>query len=52
MISVFSDSLHLSHKQKTDLGILVYLLSSNPKVLYSPRGTDVDKIIEQVLASF
>jgi len=44
-----SDDPSLTSKhQKHDIGILVHLLYSNPKILYSPNGTQADEVIKKV----
>lgn len=40
----------MSKSQKEDIGILVYNLYSNPKVLYAPNSTAADKIIKKVIS--
>ena len=40
--------LPLTGKQKYDIGILMHVLYSNPKVLYAPNSTMADDIITKV----
>lgn len=37
-----------SKQQKHDIGILIHLLYSNPRILYSPNGTQADEVIQKV----
>ncbi|KAG1677979.1 ATP-binding cassette sub-family A member 2 [Nymphon striatum] len=46
------DDLGMSTSQKEDVGILVYNLYSNPKILYAPNNTDADKIIKKANVTF
>ena len=49
MAPCLSDDPSLTSKhQKHDIGILVHLLYSNPKILYSPNGTQADEVIKKV----
>ena len=48
LIDLVADIVGLTKKQKMDIGILVHVLYSNPKVLYSPNNSDVDAIISKV----
>ncbi|CAD5121418.1 DgyrCDS9938 [Dimorphilus gyrociliatus] len=41
--------LALNHR---NLGVLLHVLYSNPKVLYSPNGTDADKVIQKANSTF
>lgn len=41
-------SLGFTSKEQRNLGLLVHLMTSNPKILYSPVGTEVDKVILKV----
>ena len=43
-----ADYLGLSKRQQNDLGLLIHVLYSNPKVLYAPNGTQADEIIQKV----
>lgn len=43
-------SLGFTSKEQRNLGLLVHLMTSNPKILYSPVGTEVDKVILKVRA--
>lgn len=44
-------SLGFTSKEQRNLGLLVHLMTSNPKILYAPVGTEVDKVILKVRAS-
>ena len=46
---VVAGILGLTHKQKYDLGILVHVLYSNPRVLYAPNDTDADLVVQKVI---
>ena len=46
---LFSDDLGLSKRQQKDLGLLIHVLYSNPKVLYAPNGTQADSVIQKVM---
>lgn len=41
-------SLGFTSKEQRNLGLLVHLMTSNPKILYAPVGTEVDKVIMKV----
>lgn len=41
-------SLGFTSKEQRNLGLLVHLMTSNPKILYAPVGTEVDKVILKV----
>lgn len=41
-------SLGFTNKEQRNLGLLVHLMTSNPKILYAPVGTEVDKVILKV----
>lgn len=41
-------SLGFTSKEQRNLGLLVHLMTSNPKILYSPVGTEVDRVILKV----
>ena len=43
-----TDKLGMSKYQQEQIGILVHVLYSNPRVLYTPNNTDADKIIIKV----
>jgi len=43
-------SLGFTSKEQRNLGLLVHLMTSNPKILYAPVGTEVDKVILKVRA--
>ncbi|MBN3299367.1 ABCA2 protein, partial [Amia calva] len=43
-------SLGFTSKEQRNLGLLVHLMTTNPKILYSPVGSQVDKVIQK--ASF
>uniref|UniRef100_A0A8C5RJB7 ATP-binding cassette sub-family A member 2 n=1 Tax=Laticauda laticaudata TaxID=8630 RepID=A0A8C5RJB7_LATLA len=45
-------SLGFTSKEQRNLGLLVHLMTSNPKILYSPVGTDVDKVILKANETF
>lgn len=46
------DKLGMSKYQQEQIGILVHVLYSNPRVLYAPNNTDADKIITKVSLIF
>ncbi|CAM1324270.1 ABCA2 (predicted) [Pycnogonum litorale] len=46
------DEMKLSKSQREDVGILVHVLYSNPKVLYAPNNTAADKIIKKANETF
>lgn len=41
-------SLGFTSKEQRNLGLLVHLMTSNPKILYSPVGTQADRVISKV----
>lgn len=41
-------SLGFTSKEQRNLGLLVHLMTANPKILYSPIGSQVDKVIQKV----
>lgn len=41
-------SLGFTSKEQRNLGLLVHLMTTNPKILYSPIGSEVDKVIQKV----
>lgn len=43
-----TDDLGMSSTQQHNIGILVHVLYSNPKVLYAPANTSADLVIRQV----
>ncbi|KAM4020093.1 ATP-binding cassette sub-family A member 2 [Anomaloglossus baeobatrachus] len=45
-------SLGFTNKEQRNLGLLVHLMTSNPKILYSPVGTEVDKVIRKANETF
>uniref|UniRef100_A0A8C0G2T6 ATP-binding cassette sub-family A member 2 n=1 Tax=Chelonoidis abingdonii TaxID=106734 RepID=A0A8C0G2T6_CHEAB len=45
-------SLGFTSKEQRNLGLLVHLMTSNPKILYSPVGTEVDKVILKANETF
>uniref|UniRef100_A0A4W3GWE2 ATP-binding cassette sub-family A member 2 n=1 Tax=Callorhinchus milii TaxID=7868 RepID=A0A4W3GWE2_CALMI len=45
-------SLGFTSKEQRNLGLLVHLMTSNPKILYSPVGTEVDKVIQKANETF
>lgn len=46
------DELGMSEYQQEQVGVLVHVLYSNPKVLYSPNNTAADKIIKKANETF
>lgn len=44
-------SLGFTSKEQRNLGLLVHLMTSNPKVLYAPAGSEADRVILKVRAS-
>ncbi|PRD32326.1 UNVERIFIED_CONTAM: ATP-binding cassette sub-family A member 2 [Trichonephila clavipes] len=46
------DKLGMSKYQQEQIGILVHVLYSNPKVLYAPNNTDADEIIIKANETF
>uniref|UniRef100_A0A8C3CLL7 ATP-binding cassette sub-family A member 2 n=1 Tax=Cairina moschata TaxID=8855 RepID=A0A8C3CLL7_CAIMO len=45
-------SLGFTSKEQRNLGLLVHLMTSNPKILYAPVGTEVDKVILKANETF
>ncbi|XP_053137728.1 ATP-binding cassette sub-family A member 2 [Hemicordylus capensis] len=45
-------SLGFTSKEQRNLGLLVHLMTSNPKILYAPVGTEVDKVIVKANETF
>ncbi|MEQ2172220.1 hypothetical protein GOODEAATRI_018844, partial [Goodea atripinnis] len=41
-------SLGFTSKEQRNLGLLVHLMTTNPKILYSPIGSQVDKVIQKL----
>ncbi|XP_023231434.1 ATP-binding cassette sub-family A member 2-like [Centruroides sculpturatus] len=52
MVLTTSYELGMSAYQQEQVGVLVHVLYSNPKVLYSPNNTAADKIIEKANETF
>ena len=48
MICFRADDLGFKHHEQTELGILVHVLYSNPRVLYAPNNTQADAVIKKV----
>lgn len=46
------EDIPMSYSQKAKLKLLVHVLYSNPKVLYVPKSTDADKIIQEVRVAY
>lgn len=44
-------SLGFTSKEQRNLGLLVHLMTSNPKILYAPAGSEVDRVILKVRGS-
>lgn len=44
-------SLGFTSKEQRNLGLLVHLMTSNPKILYAPAGSEADRVILKVCAS-
>lgn len=44
-------SLGFTSKEQRNLGLLVHLMTTNPKILYSPIGSQVDKVIQKASKS-
>ena len=44
-------SLGFTSKEQRNLGLLVHLMTTNPKILYSPIGSQVDKVIQKASSS-
>ncbi|XP_016898579.1 ATP-binding cassette sub-family A member 2 isoform X2 [Cynoglossus semilaevis] len=45
-------SLGFTSKEQRNLGLLVHLMTANPKILYSPIGSEVDKVIQKANETF
>ncbi|XP_039629926.1 ATP-binding cassette sub-family A member 2 isoform X3 [Polypterus senegalus] len=45
-------SLGFTSKEQRNLGLLVHLMTTNPKILYAPNGTEVDKVIQKANETF
>uniref|UniRef100_A0A671KV51 ATP-binding cassette sub-family A member 2 n=1 Tax=Sinocyclocheilus anshuiensis TaxID=1608454 RepID=A0A671KV51_9TELE len=45
-------SLGFTSKEQRNLGLLVHLVTTNPKILYSPIGSEVDKVIQKANETF
>uniref|UniRef100_A0AAQ5XK68 ATP-binding cassette sub-family A member 2 n=1 Tax=Amphiprion ocellaris TaxID=80972 RepID=A0AAQ5XK68_AMPOC len=45
-------SLGFTSKEQRNLGLLVHLMTTNPKILYSPLGSQVDKVIQKANETF
>uniref|UniRef100_A0A8C7RNS4 ATP-binding cassette sub-family A member 2 n=1 Tax=Oncorhynchus mykiss TaxID=8022 RepID=A0A8C7RNS4_ONCMY len=45
-------SLGFTSKEQRNLGLLVHLMTTNPKILYSPVGSQVDKVIQKANETF
>lgn len=41
-------SLGFTSKEQRNLGLLVHLMTSNPKILYAPAGSEADHVILKV----
>jgi hypothetical protein len=44
-------SLGFTSKEQRNLGLLVHLMTSNPKILYAPAGSEADRVILKVCKS-
>ena len=44
-------SLGFTSKEQRNLGLLVHLMTSNPKILYAPAGSEADRVILKVCAA-
>lgn len=44
-------SLGFTSKEQRNLGLLVHLMTSNPKILYAPAGSEADRVILKVRES-
>lgn len=44
-------SLGFTSKEQRNLGLLVHLMTSNPKILYAPAGSEADRVILKVCGS-
>uniref|UniRef100_A0A3Q2ZHV6 ATP-binding cassette, sub-family A (ABC1), member 2 n=1 Tax=Kryptolebias marmoratus TaxID=37003 RepID=A0A3Q2ZHV6_KRYMA len=45
-------SLGFTSKEQRNLGLLVHLMTTNPKILYSPIGSEADKVIQKANETF
>ncbi|XP_041099677.1 ATP-binding cassette sub-family A member 2-like isoform X2 [Polyodon spathula] len=45
-------SLGFTSKEQRNLGLLVHLMTTNPKILYSPVGSEADKVIQKANETF
>ncbi|XP_062816350.1 ATP-binding cassette sub-family A member 2 isoform X1 [Anolis carolinensis] len=45
-------SLGFTSKEQRNLGLLVHLMTSNPKILYAPVGTEADRVILKANETF
>ncbi|XP_029685458.1 ATP-binding cassette sub-family A member 2-like isoform X3 [Takifugu rubripes] len=45
-------SLGFTSKEQRNLGLLVHLMTTNPKILYSPIGSQADKVIQKANETF
>uniref|UniRef100_A0A672YJR4 ATP binding cassette subfamily A member 2 n=1 Tax=Sphaeramia orbicularis TaxID=375764 RepID=A0A672YJR4_9TELE len=45
-------SLGFTSKEQRNLGLLVHLMTANPKILYSPIDSDADKVIQKANETF
>jgi len=45
-------SLGFTSKEQRNLGLLVHLMTSNPKILYAPAGTEADRVILKANETF
>ncbi|KAM9393672.1 ATP-binding cassette sub-family A member 2 [Pholidichthys leucotaenia] len=45
-------SLGFTNKEQRNLGLLVHLMTANPKILYSPIGSQVDRVIQKANETF
>uniref|UniRef100_A0A8C5ESK9 ATP-binding cassette, sub-family A (ABC1), member 2 n=1 Tax=Gouania willdenowi TaxID=441366 RepID=A0A8C5ESK9_GOUWI len=45
-------SLGFTSKEQRNLGLLVHLMTTNPKILYSPIGSQVDRVIQKANETF
>lgn len=41
-------SLGFTSKEQRNLGLLVHLMTTNPKILYAPIGSQADQVIQKV----
>lgn len=41
-------SLGFTSKEQRNLGLLVHLMTTNPKILYAPIGSQADRVIQKV----